>query len=124
MTNKLFSVVGITVQNGNAKVRFATDLIRRVKIFSKLGATRVDFIELPTPMTKIDALKHMLTAKEFQSAEDQSTINDTMEDKVKESRKGEVKVKSKPSLQAIASRPRKSAKATTTVSDVLNAVEN
>ena len=42
-----FKVVGITVHNGNAKVRFTDDMVRRVKQFTKGGATRTDFVELP-----------------------------------------------------------------------------
>ena len=120
MSNKLFSVVGITVHNGNAKVRFTDDMARRVKQFTKGGATRCDFVTLPNAMNKIDALKFMLTLSEFASAEDQATINDTLSDREKEARKGEVKVKAKPSLDAIKARGNK---AKTTVADVLDAVK-
>jgi len=104
MSNKLFSVVGITVHNGNAKVRFTEDMGRRVKQFSKGGATRVDFVTLPNAMNKIDALRYMLTLPNFASAEDQATINDTLSDREKEARKGEVRVQAKPSLDSIKSR--------------------
>lgn len=119
MTTQTFKVVGITVHNGNAKVRFTDDMVRRVKQFSKGGASRVEFIELPSEMTKIESLKYMLAHSKFQSAEDQSTISDTLEDKIKEARKGEVKVKSKPSLTEIKSRTRKNV----TAKDVLDAVK-
>jgi hypothetical protein len=118
MTTQTFKVVGITEHNGNVKVRFTHDMVRRVKQFSKGGAERIDFVELPTEMTKIDALKYMLTCKEFSSEDDQATINDTLEDKIREFRKGEVKVKTKPSLDAIKSRPRKDV----SVDDILEAV--
>ena len=111
MSTKLFSVVGITVHNGNAKVRFTEDMGRRVKQFSKGGATRVDFVSLPNAMNKIDALRYMLTLPQFASAEDQATINDTLSDREREARKGEVRVKAQPSLDAIKSR----AKAKTSV---------
>ena len=111
MSNKLFSVAGITVHNGNAKVRFTEDMGRRVKQFSKGGATRVDFVSLPQAMNKIDALRYMLTLPNFASAEDQATINDTLADREREARKGEVRVKAQPSLDAIKSR----AKAKTSV---------
>ena len=111
MTTSLFTVVGITVHNGNAKVRFTDDMARRVKQFTKGGATRCDFVTLPDAMSKIDALKYMLTLSEFASAEDQATINDTLADREKEARKGEVKVQAKPSLDAIKGR----AKVKTTV---------
>lgn len=108
MSDKLFKVVGITVHNGNAKVRFTDDLVRRVKQFTKGGATRCEFVELATPLTKIEALKHMLTLKEFASPSDQATINDTIEDRSKAPKaKKEVKVKatvSKPSVEAIKAR--------------------
>ena len=119
MTTQTFKVVGITVHNGNAKVRFTDDMVRRVKQFTKGGASRCDFIELPSEMTKVEALKYMLTCKEYQSAEDQATIADTLADKEKEASKGTVKVKAqKPSLDAIKARGKKD----TTVQDVLNAV--
>ena len=125
MSNQTFKVVGITVHNGNAKVRFTDDMVRRVKQFTKGGATRCEFIELPSEMTKVDALKYMLTRPEFASAGDQATINDSLSDRQKEARKGEVKVKAtkaKPSIDAIKSRAKKVTKPVTTVEDVLNAV--
>lgn len=122
MTTQTFKVVGITVHNGNAKVRFTDDMVRRVKQFTKGGASRTEFIELPNEMTKVEALKYMLTCKEFASVEDQATIEDALVDREKEASKGEVKVKAskaKPSLDAIKSRAKKPQ---ATVEDVLNAV--
>ena len=121
MSTKLFTVAGITVHNGNAKVRFTDDMGRRVKQFSKGGATRVDFVQLPQAMSKIDALKYLLTVPNFSSAEDQATINDTLADREREARKGEVRVKAQPSLDAIKARGNKSK---TSVADVLSAVES
>ncbi len=118
MTSQTFKVVGITEHNGNVKVRFTHDMVRRVKQFSKGGASRIDFIELPEEMTKIDALKYMLTCREFSSEDDQATILDTLADKEKEARKGEVKVKKNISLDAIKNRPRKDV----SVNDILEAV--
>ncbi len=120
MTTQTFKVVGITEHNGNVKVRFTHDMVRRVKQFSKGGASRIDFVELPTEMTKIDALKYMLTCREFSSEDDQATIQDTLEDKEREARKGSgtVKVKGTVSLDAIKNRPRKDV----SVNDILEAV--
>ena len=120
MTTQTFTVVGITEHGGNVKVRFTDDMVRRVKQFSKGGASRIDFIELPNPMTKIEALKYMLTCKEFSNENDQATIQDTLEDKEREARKGSgtVKVKGKVSLDAIKNRPRKDV----SVNDILEAV--
>jgi len=85
-------------------------MVRRIKQFSKGGATRVDFIELPAEMAKIEALKYLQAHEQFQSAADQATIADTLADKVKEASKGEVKVrtpKAKPSLDSIKARAKK-----------------
>jgi hypothetical protein len=121
MANLTFKIAGITTHNTSTKVRFTDDLVRRIKQFSKGGATRIDLIELPSPMTKIDALKYMATHPEFQSPADQATIADTLADKEKEATKGEVKVKAtkaKPSMEAIKAR---TAKKTITPEQVLAA---
>jgi uncharacterized lipoprotein NlpE involved in copper resistance len=117
MADQTFKVAGITVHNGNAKVRFTDDMVRRIKQFSKGGATRVDFIELPSAMTKVEALKYLQAHADFQTEADQATLADTLADKVKEASKGEVKVrtpkaKAKPSLDSIKARAKKVAPVT------------
>ena len=109
MANQTFKVAGITTHGTNTKVRFTDDMVRRVKQFSKGGASRIDLIELPTEMTKLEALKYLQTHSDFQSAEDQATISDAITDRTKEASKGEVKVKSKtaPSLENIKARAKK-----------------
>jgi hypothetical protein len=72
MTNQTFTIIGIADLNGDFKVRFTNDMVRRIKIFSKQGATRCDFIELPEPMTKVEGLKFMATHHLFESPEDQA----------------------------------------------------
>ena len=78
-----YKVVGITTHGDVTKVRFTDDLVRRNKQFNKGGATRVQFVELLSAMTKVDALKHMLTMPEFQSPSDQATIADALADREK-----------------------------------------
>ena len=112
MTTQTFSVVGITEHNGNSKVRFTDDMVRRVKQFSKGGATRCEFISLPESMTK---LEFMLTHDMFSSPEDQATISDAIADRSKTS--GKVKVTM--SLDAIRERGKQDAD---TLESVLNAV--
>ena len=114
MSNQTFKVVGITTHGDSTKVRFTDDMVRRIKQFTKGGATRADFIELPNEMTKLEALKYMATQPEFASASDQATIADCIADREKEAGKGEVKVKAtktKPSVEAIKARAKKSVKA-------------
>lgn len=105
MSNQTFKVAGITVHNGNAKVRFTDDMIRRIKQFTKGGASRIDLVELPSEMSKIEALKYLQSHSEYQSAEDQATLSDALADREKEVNKGTVKVKAtKPSVEAIKAR--------------------
>lgn len=110
-TSQTFKVAGITVHNGNAKVRFTDDMIRRIKQFTKGGATRCEFVELPTEMTKVEALKYLQAHTDFQSNEDQATLADALADREKEASRGTVKVKAstkvKPSLDNIKARAKK-----------------
>lgn len=108
MANQTFKVAGITVHGDSVKVRFTDDMVRRIKQFTKGGATRVDFVELPSEMTKVEALKYLQGHEMFQSANDQATITDALADREKEARKGEVKVKAqKPTLEGIKARGKK-----------------
>ena len=123
MAKQTFKVAGITVHNGNAKVRFTDDMVRRVKQFTKGGATRIDLVDLPSEMDKVEALKYLQSHATFQSAEDQATISDALADRVKEANKGEVKVKaskSKPSLDSIKARGKKTKEVT--AEQILNEV--
>jgi hypothetical protein len=119
-SNQTFKVAGITVHNGNAKVRFTDDMVRRIKQFTKGGATRIDLVELPSEMTKIEALKYLASHADFQSAADQATIADSLADKEKEAGKGTVKVKAtkKPSLDAIKARGKKNVTAEQILAEV------
>ena len=120
-SNQTFKVAGITVHNGNAKVRFTDDMVRRIKQFSKGGATRIDLVELPSEMTKLEALKYIATLPEFANAADQATIADSIADKSKST--GEVKVKkTKPSIDAIKARAKKTKEVT--AEEILSAVED
>lgn len=115
MAKETFKIAGMTTNNGNTKVRFTDDMVRRIKQFTKGGHTNVNFVELPSEMTKIEALKYLATHPDFQSPADQATIADTLADKEKEATKGEVKVKAtkaKPSIDAIKARSKKTKEVT------------
>ena len=79
-TDKLFTVVGTSKLNGVMKVRFANDVMR-VKVLAKHGHTDINLIELDTPMTKLEAVKVLKTADEFQGAAEQSAIADYLDRK-------------------------------------------
>lgn len=123
MANQTFKVAGITTHNGNTKVRFTDDMVRRIKQFTKGGASRIDLVELPSEMDKVEALKYLAAHADFQSPGDQATIADSLADKTKEANKGTVKVKvakakTKPSIDAIKARAKKAV----TAEQILEAV--
>lgn len=125
-----FKVAGITVHGESIKVRFTDDMVRRIKQFTKGGATRCDFVELPSEMTKVEALKYLLSHEQFQSASDQATLADALSDREKEASKGEVKVKvskkakAKPSLDNIKARAKKAKKPEVTAEEILAQTED
>jgi hypothetical protein len=59
-TEKTFTVAG-TAKNadGTVKARFANDLVARIKILNKAGCSDINLVELPQPMTKLQALQHL-----------------------------------------------------------------
>jgi hypothetical protein len=94
----MFKVTGISTLNGVTKVRFANDMVSRVKILNKDGHKDINLIELTTPLSKADAVKHLKTTDlyaKFSAAIDaaDSTYNGSATVKV-----------SKPSLDAIKAR--------------------
>ena len=94
----MFKVTGISTLNGQTKVRFANDLVSRVKILNKDGHKDINLIELPTALSKADCVKHLKTTElyaKFASAIDAADA--------KYSSLGTVKV-TKPSLDAIKAR--------------------
>ena len=94
----MFKVIGISTLNGVTKVRFANDMVSRVKILNKDGHKDINLIELTTPLSKPDAVKHLKTTDlyvKFSAAIDAADA--------KYNSLGTVKV-TKPSLEAIKAR--------------------
>ena len=57
---KTFTVVGSSTDSkGNLKIRWANDLVSRIKILIKDCHDDIDLIELPSAMTKLDAAKYL-----------------------------------------------------------------
>jgi len=142
----MFKFAGITVHTGGgttrAKVRYGTDFVMRFKQLNNpkkiedkrlgicLAPIRVDLVELPEPMFKVDALKWLMAQEQFQSPEDQALIQEAIDSRTPKAAKPRVaktvktvKVKASkkvaPSLDSIKGRARKS---TATVEQVLAAV--
>lgn len=95
MSDKFFSVAGIvTDSKGRTKVRYCNDLVGRIKLFSKNPENkRVDFIELPNSMTKVDAIKFLMQHEKFSSSEDQMVLADALDTKSTEVKTATKKVK-------------------------------
>jgi hypothetical protein len=59
-----FTVAGVSFFKNKFKVRYANDMMR-IKALSTGGHTHVDLVELPSPMTKGEAVKHLQTLPQF-----------------------------------------------------------
>jgi len=55
---KLFAVAGTSTHNGVTKLRFANDLVSRIKILDKNGHINVNLLELPKAMTKAEVVEY------------------------------------------------------------------
>ena len=91
-TEKLFTVAG-TAKNadGTVKARFANDLVSRIKILNKAGCTDINLVELPSAMTKLQALQHLQTLGITEGDAGYAVANKLAE-KAKVAKRGEVKV--------------------------------
>jgi hypothetical protein len=90
---KLFTVAGTaTNADGTVKARFANDLVARIKILNKAGCTSINLIELPSPMTKLQALQHLQSVGITEGDAGYAVANKLAE-KTKLAKKGEVMVK-------------------------------
>lgn len=91
--NKLFTVAGVaTNSDGTTKTRFANDLVARVKILNKAGCTNINLVELPTGMTKLDALEYLATVPDFQTADAAYAIANRTADNTRVTKRAEVRV--------------------------------
>jgi len=77
-TDKTFTVVGVSTQKGDTKVRFANDTMR-IKILQKNDHTDICLIELPEAMDKLTAVKFMQGLPEFEGVAAQAAIADYIE---------------------------------------------
>lgn len=91
-TEKTFTVSGTaTNSDGTVKVRFANDLVARIKILNKNKCTDINLIELPRAMSKLEALQHLQTLG-VTTGDAGYVVANKMAEKAKVAKKGEVKV--------------------------------
>ncbi len=92
-TEKTFTVAGTaTNSDGTVKVRFANDLVARIKILNKNNCTNINLVELPKTMTKMEALQHLQTLG-ITAGDAGFAVANKLAEKAKVAKKGEVKIK-------------------------------
>lgn len=91
--SKLFTVAGTaTNPDGTTKARFANDLVARIKILNKAGCTNINLVELPSPMTKLQALQY-LTEQGITEGDAGYAVANKLAEKSKLAKRGEVSIK-------------------------------
>jgi hypothetical protein len=90
---KLFTVAGTATQHGVTKARFANDLVARIKILNKNGCTDINLVELPKPMTKLQALQYL--QEQGVAGDAGYAVANKLAEKTKIAKKGEIKVSGK-----------------------------
>jgi hypothetical protein len=89
---KLFTVAGTaTNADGTVKARFANDLVARIKILNKAGCTSINLMELPSAMTKLQALQYL--TEQGVAGDAGYAVANKLAEKTKIAKRGEVKVK-------------------------------
>jgi len=92
-TEKTFTVAGTaTNADGTVKVRFANDLVARIKILNKNKCTNINLVELPKAMSKLEALQHLQTLG-ITAGDAGFAVANKLAEKSKTTKKGEVLVK-------------------------------
>jgi hypothetical protein len=84
-----YTVAGTATQHGITKVRFANDFVSRYKILLKNKCDPINLIELPNPMTKLEALKHLESLD--WDGDDGYAVTSKLYEIMKEAKKGEFK---------------------------------
>ena len=93
--DKLFTVAGTaTNPDGTTKARFANDMVARVKILTKAGCSNIDLVELPRPMTKLEALQHLQSLGK--SGDAAYAVANKLAEKTKVAKRAEIRVAVKP----------------------------
>ena len=72
--DKTFTIAGTSALNGDTKVRFANDLVTRIKVLGRNGHKAINLVELPQAMTKEDAVRYLSTLDGFKSMDEQAAI--------------------------------------------------
>lgn len=105
MSEKLYTVAGTSVHDGETKVRWANDFVARSKVLQKRGDTDIVLINLPEPMTKLQALEYLQSHGSFTGPDQIYAITHKIHEKTKLSKKPKTKtVKAAMSIEGIRNR--------------------
>lgn len=86
-----FAYAGVSRQKGEFKARWANDAAR-VKILAKSGHSDIDVIELPNPMTKVEAVEYLLSINfDNGRAEVRAALEEALNKRVPKARTAKVK---------------------------------
>jgi hypothetical protein len=106
--DKLFTVAGVSKNKGAYKVRFANDLVSRIKILSKSDQD-IQLLELPNGMTKSEVVAFLKASELYANVNYKEAI-DNADAKYNATVKATgTKVKVAPSMEAIKARAKKEA---------------
>ena len=113
--DKLFTHAGVSTLKGVVKLRFANDALR-VKVLAKNGHTDIDMIELMEPMTKENAINHLIainfaTQHGFTNAATQAALDEAVEALKPKAPKEPKAPKVKPTMESIKAKAAKVADA-------------
>jgi hypothetical protein len=78
MTDKLYSVAGVSKLNGAYKVRFANDLVGRIKALAK-SHEDVQLFELPKEMSKAEVVSFLKAHELYANAQYREAIDNADE---------------------------------------------
>lgn len=73
-TDKTFTVAGVSKHKGEYKVRFANDLVDRMKALHKNGHEDIRLANFETPVTKYEAILSLVDLDEFKDPNAASCI--------------------------------------------------
>ena len=71
----MFTVAGLSRQNGSLKLRFANDFVTRTKVLARNKHQDINLVELPQSMTKDAAVAYISTLAQFADVESQAAIS-------------------------------------------------
>jgi predicted transcriptional regulator len=114
--DKLFTVSGVSKNKGAYKVRFANDIVSRIKILSKSDQD-IQLIELPQGMSKANVVAFLKTHELYANPAYREAIDaaDAKYNAVATVKAKAAKVKAAPSMEAIKDRAK--AKSTEAVAE-------